>query len=198
MKQAARRKQNQVRIIGGEWRGRKLDFPDAQGLRPTPDRVRETVFNWLQGYLPGARCLDLFAGTGVLGFEAVSRGAASATLVERDRSVYHALQKNMLKLDMADRVRIINTDALDYLLAGCDQQFDIIFIDPPYGKGLADSAISLIDQADCLKPGGLMYMEHESEAGAAAIAENWRELKHKQAGQVSYYLLRSIHTANQE
>jgi 16S rRNA (guanine966-N2)-methyltransferase len=194
----ARRKQNQVRIIGGEWRGRKLDFPDAQGLRPTPDRVRETVFNWLQAYLPGARCLDLFAGTGVLGFEAVSRGAASATFVERDRSVYHALQQNMLNLDMADRVRLINSDALDYLQSGCEQVFDIIFIDPPYGKGLVSRAISMIDQANCLKPGGLLYMEHESEAGAVAIPENWRELKHKRAGQVSYYLLRSIHTTTQE
>ena len=193
----ARRKQNQVRIIGGEWRGRKLDFPDAQGLRPTPDRVRETVFNWLLAYLPGARCLDLFAGTGALGFEAVSRGAASATLVERDRSVYHALQQNMLKLEMMDRVRLVHSDALDYLQAGCEQVFDIIFIDPPYGKGLVARAISLIEQANCLKPGGLIYMERESEAGTDAIPENWLELKHKQAGQVSYYLLRLVNTTTE-
>jgi 16S rRNA (guanine966-N2)-methyltransferase len=197
MKQGARRKQNQVRIIAGEWRGRKLDFPDAQGLRPTPDRVRETLFNWLQAYLPGARCLDLFAGTGVLGFEAVSRGAASVTLVERDRSVCHALQQNMLKLDMADRVSLVNSDALDYLQTGCQQVFDIIFIDPPYGQGLVATAISMIDKNDCLKTGGLVYMEHESETDSPAIPENWMELKHKRAGQVSYYLLRSVNTTIQ-
>ncbi len=196
MPKASAGRQNQVRIIAGEWRGRKLEFPDSQCLRPTPDRVRETVFNWLQPYLPRAHCLDLFAGTGAFGFEAVSRGAAAVNLVERDRAVYSALQQNLRKLDAADRVRLINSDALDYLQT-CDQVFDIIFLDPPYGKGLLADAISVIDQRQCLKAGGLVYMEHESHAEMAELPPNWEPLKHKQAGQVSYYLLRSTVPAKQ-
>ncbi len=190
MKRAANSKHNQVRIIGGEWRGRKLEFPTVQGLRPTPDRVRETLFNWLQPYLPGSRCLDLFAGTGVLGFEAASRGAANATLIERDSSVYRALEHNVDKLDASARVALEHRDALQYLQRGCQQQFDIIFIDPPYGKDLVAAAIAAITRSHCLKAGGLVYMEHESDADAPVLPENWLELKHKRAGQVSYYLLR--------
>lgn len=191
MSPRARKAPNQVRIIGGEWRGRKLVFPDAPGLRPTPDRVRETLFNWLQPYLPGARCLDLFAGTGVLAMEALSRGAAAVTLVERDLNVSRALRNSLDGLGAGDRARLCTRNALDFLHDGCSTAYDIVFIDPPYGSGLLAQSVASLDQSACLDQGGLVYMEHEADAETPVLPENWLELKHKRAGQVSYYLLRS-------
>lgn len=123
-----------VRIISGSWRNSRLDVADLPGLRPTPERVRETLFNWLQPRLPGARCLDLFAGTGVLGFEAASRGAGSVVLVERDPSLVRRLNEAKSRL-RADVVEVIQADALSWLQAA-HPPFDIVFIDPPFAQGL--------------------------------------------------------------
>ena len=120
---------NQVRIIAGQWRGRKLSFPDVTGLRPTSDRIRETVFNWLATSLPGASCLDLFAGSGALGFEAASRGATRVVMVDRNRDVVRALRDNRQRLS-ASMIKIVQQDAENYLSAA-DGQFDVVFLDPP-------------------------------------------------------------------
>jgi len=182
---------NQIRIIGGEHRGRKLTFPDSEGLRPTPDRVRETVFNWLQATIPGAVCLDLFAGTGVLGFEALSRGAAKAIFVERDATVHKALQSNLGLLKLTDKSELIQSDALGVIPDLEKVSIDLIFLDPPYGKGLVSECLKKLYDCQCLKSKALLYLEQESQLGEPELPDNWQILKSKQAGQVSYYLVQT-------
>jgi 16S rRNA (guanine966-N2)-methyltransferase len=148
-----------VRIIGGQYRRRLLDFPDADGLRPTPDRVRETLFNWLGQDLPGWTCLDLFAGSGALGFEAASRGAAQVLMIERDAKAIRALESNRLTLG-ARQIDILRADALAWL-ANSHEAFDLVFIDPPFDSGLAATVLS--DLASHLKSGGYAYVEQGSE-----------------------------------
>lgn len=179
---------NQVRIIGGNWRGRKIGFPDARGLRPSPDRVRETLFNWLQGYVPGARCLDLFAGSGVLGLEALSRGAREVVFVEKDPYVAKSLQSGIHELNAGDRAGLVNNDALVYLeTPGCGT-FDIVFIDPPYKQGLVMECVRRLDKNRLVEGRGLLYLEQESDLEAPDLPENWVVLKSRQAGQASYCL----------
>lgn len=181
-------KSNQVRIIAGQWRGRKLEFPDSRGLRPTADRVRETLFNWLAPVLPGAVCLDLFAGSGALGFEAASREAARVVMVEQDRSVFLNLQAQSKRLS-AGTVDLINADAPDYL-AGITTPFDILFLDPPFGDaGLLQVVIQRISEQHLIKPGGLIYLETEKGDAGPELPANWQVYRHKQAGQVDYQLL---------
>jgi 16S rRNA (guanine966-N2)-methyltransferase len=151
-----------VRIIGGQYRRRLLDFPDSAGLRPTPDRVRETLFNWLGQDLPGWTCLDLFAGSGALGFEAASRGAGRVVMNERDRAALDALEKNRVVLG-AKQVDILRADALAWL-ANNREAFDLIFVDPPFDSELA--TLVLADLAPHLKSGGQAYVEQ----GTAVIA----------------------------
>ena len=151
---------NQVRIIGGEFRRRVLHFPDTAGLRPTPDRVRETLFNWLGQDLTGLTCLDTFSGSGALGFEAASRNAASVVMLEFSKSAFSALKQNgeLLKLDTLrpDRVSFIYADALNWM-QNCTQQFDVIFLDPPFAGGLMDEALNLATRL--LSPQGWIYVE---------------------------------------
>ncbi|MDO9221337.1 MAG: 16S rRNA (guanine(966)-N(2))-methyltransferase RsmD [Thiobacillus sp.] len=146
---------NRVRIIGGQYRRRLLDFPDADGLRPTPDRVRETLFNWLGQDLPGWICLDLFAGSGALGFEAASRGAARVVMIERDAKAIRALEANRAMLG-ANQLDILRVDALAWL-ANSRESFDLIFVDPPFDSGLAASVLP--ELGTYLKPGGHVYIE---------------------------------------
>jgi len=153
---------NRVRIIGGQYRRRLLDFPDSGGLRPTADRVRETLFNWLGQDLPGWSCLDLFAGSGALGFEAASRGAARVVMIERDRAAYEALERNRATLG-AGAVEIVFADALAWL-AGSRESFDLIFVDPPFGSGLATPVLA--DLARHLRPGGQLYVEQATPVEA--------------------------------
>ena len=153
---------NRVRIIGGQYRRRLLDFPDADGLRPTPDRVRETLFNWLGQDLPGWACLDLFAGSGALGFEAASRGAARVVLIEREAKAIRALEANRTTLG-ASQAEIVRADALPWL-ANNHAAFDLIFVDPPFDSGLA--ATLLPELVRHLKPGGHAYVEQ----GEAVVA----------------------------
>ena len=173
-----------MRIIGGAWRRRVLKFPDSEGLRPTPDRVRETLFNWLGQELDGWHCLDLFAGSGALGFEAASRGAAQVVMVEQSPKVLAALRENAEILQNPREVEIIRRDALQYL-ASSKTKFDLIFLDPPYKKGW-------IPRLEPLLPGVLnedaaVYVEAEHEIESLG---DWRAVRHGKAGEVHFHLLR--------
>lgn len=176
---------NKVRIIGGEWRSRILTFPEQEGLRPTPDRVRETLFNWLGQYLHGKSCLDLFAGSGALGFEAASRGAQQVTLVEQSAKVVAALRDNVAKLK-ADRVSIERADGLRWLVAN-GGVYDVIFLDPPFQSGLLDKLLPLL--AAHLTADGCAYVE----SGAQIVPPPGMQLaKSGRAGQVYFGLLTRI------
>lgn len=152
-----------VRIIAGQWRGTRLPVADAAGLRPTPDRVRETLFNWLQGSLPGARVLDLFAGSGALGLEAVSRGARGAVLVERDPRLAESLRATVARLGAGDRVEVACADALAWLRAAPRGTFDVVFVDPPFAADLWTPVLAALPP--WLAPGAWLYLE--SPAGAS-------------------------------
>jgi len=176
------RSHHRVRIVGGTWRSRLIDIPDVVGLRPTPDRVRETLFNWLGQTLDAPVCLDLFAGTGILGFEAASRGAASVTLVERDPRAHAALCRNAEKLG-ATQIEIVRGDALEFLVS-TTRQFDVAFADPPYRQGLIERIMPLLGRV--MLPGGMVYVEAETPHNPSA---GWRMLKQSRAGQVHFQLL---------
>lgn len=176
-----RSKTNQVRIIGGQWRRRSLQFPDLPGLRPTPDRVRETLFNWLGQRLDGLRCLDLFAGSGALGFEAASRGAAEVVMVEQDARAMAALRKNREVLG-ADRVDLVAADGLAWL-AGTPGVFDLIFLDPPFQAGLLPQVLPRA--ATRLAPEGRIY----AEFGTRPDLDGWHVLREGRAGLSHYCLL---------
>jgi len=182
-------KSGTVRIIAGEWRGRRLPVPDLPGLRPSGDRSRETLFNWLQGKLAGARCLDLFAGTGVLGLEAVSRGAATAVLLEKDLTAAAQLRANV-NLLKASHVNIVQADALAWLQSQPADSFDLVFIDPPFGQGLADAALELLQQRELLGSDGLVYLETARSEIIPALATGWEILRDKAIGEVHMHLLR--------
>ncbi len=171
-----------MRIVGGEWRGRRIAVPARGGVRPTPDRVRETLFNWLGQRLDGAACLDLFAGSGALGFEAASRGAARVVMVEADRAIAAALKKSREQLGAA-AVEIVPGDALAFLARG-GERFDVVFLDPPFRQNALPALIAALGPR--LQRGARVYVESEQPARAAAP---WRELKRARAGQVSYQLL---------
>lgn len=179
--------QGKVRLIGGKWRSRKLDVVEADSLRPTPDRIRETLFNWLSPYVSGAACLDLYAGTGVLGFEALSRGAASVVMVDHNRDVISNLQKQALKLE-ANAADIVNGDVMAWL-SQCQQSFDIIFIDPPYQSRLLEPTIEKLINCGCLNQASLLYVESD---GHIDVKNNHVEMiKSGNAGKVEFQLLSS-------
>ncbi|MGI1679558.1 MAG: 16S rRNA (guanine(966)-N(2))-methyltransferase RsmD [Cellvibrionaceae bacterium] len=178
---------NQLRIIGGKWRGRKLDFPSIDGLRPTGDRIRETLFNWLAPYVVEARCLDLFSGSGALGFEAVSRGAASAHLIDANEQAVNQLKENCAKID-ADNIDITCDDAIIWLQnRNGHGPFDIIFLDPPFEKRLFDDVIAQLSLSSALSSEALIYVETPREY-EFSTPSHWHQLKQKHAGQVSFYL----------
>lgn len=179
------KKTGQFRIIGGKWKGRKLRFIEVEGLRPSLDRIRETLFNWLQNEIHGARCLDLFAGSGAIGIEALSRGAAKTSFVELNRKAFHQLEEN-LGLVNADNVHVVHGDAFEFI-ASNQQPFDIIFLDPPFHKGITQKVIEHLAEAEWLKPEALIYIEVE-QGLELNIPENWSELKDKKAGQLQYKL----------
>jgi 16S rRNA (guanine966-N2)-methyltransferase len=180
-----------VRIIGGQWRGTRLQVPDLPGLRPSGDRSRETLFNWLQMYIHGARCVDLFAGSGVLGLEAASRGAAQVTLVEKSRLAAQDLRASLERLK-AERVAVIETDAITWL-ADCDPQtMDIVLIDPPFGTGLENRSLELLTAGNCVSPGGFAYIETAREAPAIVPTPGWEIVKEKALGEVRMQLLKKV------
>lgn len=176
-----------LRIIGGSWRGRKLRFPPSAGLRPTPDRVRETLFNWLGAHNTAARCLDLFAGSGALGLEALSRGAAHVTFVENNAAAARELRARLEEWG-ADDARVEQRDAFTFL-AGPATAFDIAFLDPPFDAQLLAPAARALEQGGWLKPGALIYVECAARAALPALPPDWKPLKAKRAGEVGYHLL---------
>ncbi|MDN6319683.1 MAG: 16S rRNA (guanine(966)-N(2))-methyltransferase RsmD [Marinobacter sp.] len=179
----------ELRIIGGDWRSRKLRFPDAGGVRPTPARTRETLFNWLSIYLAGSDCLDLFSGSGALGLEALSRGATHATLVDNSAALTTALRGN-LRLLGAESGTVVCTSADTYLGQPVRQPFDIVFMDPPFRQGWLNTLFPLLGAQGWVKPGGWVYVEHESEIPAPPAPANWQLHRHKISGQVTYCLYR--------
>jgi 16S rRNA (guanine966-N2)-methyltransferase len=181
---------SKVRITGGEWRSRLIQIADAPGLRPTPDRVRETLFNWLGQDLSGWRCLDLFAGSGMLGFECASRGATEVVLVERDSGVFARLKQNAASLDKeGGRLKALRADALEFASAAAQQSnadhgFDLILLDPPYRQGWLERVTPLLPAL--ARPDALIYAEAEHRIESLG---DWRVRKQGQAGQVFYHLL---------
>ena len=175
------------RIIGGKWRGRRLPVADSPGLRPTTDRVRETLFNWLQWDITDARVLDLFAGSGSLGFEAASRGAAQLTLIEAVKTVSQQLQNNVTLLS-SENIDVITHNALDWLQTQSAEAYDIVFIDPPFREGLADKTLKLLDESNWLAADSRVYLETEKE-WPLKLPANWRVFKEKTHGQVCFRLL---------
>lgn len=179
----------QVRIIAGEWRGRKLDVPDLPGLRPSGDRGRETLFNWLQPYLPGARCADLFAGSGALGFEAASRGAAHVDLVEIAPLAVSALVESRSAL-RAEQVAVHRANALDWLAAQAPDSLDVVFIDPPFDSGLAVRTLGQLQQGGAVAPGGYVYVEAAAQLPELVMQPPFGLTREKVLGEVRMRLFR--------
>ena len=180
---------NSVRIIGGAWRGRRVHFPDMPALRPTPDRVRETLFNWLQHSLAGTRCLDLFAGSGALGLEALSRGAAEVVFVEQFPAAARTLQEQLVRLGGEGKGRVMEMGAARFLRTPA-KPFDIVFLDPPFGKNALAEYVPMLDSGHWLTPSGLVYLENERNAGLPQLPAHWELLKSKSAGEVGYHFAR--------
>lgn len=183
-----------VRIIGGQWRGRKLKFPAITGLRPTPDRVRETVFNWLAPIIQESQCLDLFAGSGALGLEALSRGAASVVFVDQSPQVVKYLQEQ-LKILNAEKQTKVYCKTVDPFRHGKEilqGHFNIVFLDPPFHKNLIKPCCEWLERENLLAPNAYVYIEAESALNPLPIPENWQILKSKIAGQVGYHLIQKI------
>lgn len=177
------------RIIAGQWRGRRLTFPALDGVRPTADRVRETLFNWLAPVIGGSRCLDLFAGSGALGLEALSRGAAGVTFVDREPRLIRAITAHLDTLQ-CDAGSTLCADATTYL-AGKPGPFDIIFMDPPFGSGPLDPLCQMISDNAVLSPGGRVYLEQSASAPPPALPPTWEMLRSARAGNVGYHLASS-------
>ncbi|EKO3933347.1 16S rRNA (guanine(966)-N(2))-methyltransferase RsmD [Vibrio fluvialis] len=176
----------QVRIISGLWRGRKLPVHDAEGLRPTTDRVKETLFNWLAQDIPRAKCLDLFAGSGGLGFESASRQAEKVTMLEMNPQAFAQLKTNIAALK-ANNIEAINTDTLTYLKQP-GQAYDVVFIDPPFRQGLLQETVQLLEQNGWLAANAMIYIESEKELPLTELPDSWQLYREKLAGQVCYRL----------
>jgi 16S rRNA (guanine966-N2)-methyltransferase len=179
---------NQLRIIGGQFRGRRLPFVEQPGLRPTPDRVRETLFNWLAPVICGARCLDAFAGSGALGFEARSRGSGEVVLLERAAPAAQQLLANAQTLGISNEMNIVQTDALQWL-AGAGRPFDVVFLDPPYSAELLAPAIEKLANNGWLAAGARVYLETASSSDFPTLPTGWELIRDKTAGQVRYGLV---------
>ena len=189
-KQSSKSKAGRLRIVAGNWRSRLLDIADVEGLRPTSERVRETLFNWLSPHLHGAQCLDLYAGTGALGLEALSRGAASAVFVERDPVAGQQLRKNVELLG-AENAEIVSDDAREFLHSAPSRPFNIVFLDPPYAGNLLGETCKLLVDTSLLADDALIYLEDEQSRGEPALPQGWTLMKDKTAGNVRYMLARA-------
>jgi 16S rRNA (guanine966-N2)-methyltransferase len=184
------RGQQTLRIIAGQWRSRKIHFPDLPQLRPTPDRVRETLFNWLMPVIAGARCLDLFAGSGALGLEALSRGAAEVVFVDRDPQVQTYLRQTLALLG-AEHGEVVRQEALAYLGEAPPQAFDVVFLDPPYQAGLLGPCCQALVSQAWLREGAHIYIESARDTLPDWLPPAWQVVREKDAGQVCYRLARS-------
>jgi len=183
---AGRHKTGQLRIIGGTWRGRRIDFATEPGVRPTSDRIRETLFNWLQTEIDGARCLDLFSGSGALGFEALSRGAAEVVMVDQSNAVTKQLTANATLLG-ADNAQIEQCSAERYLQRPA-QSFDIVFLDPPFQLHTLEALCGQLECGGWLTPRALIYLERETGSPPPQLPTGWQLHREKKTGQVAYAL----------
>lgn len=179
--------QGQLRIIGGQWRSRQFDFPMAHGLRPTPNRVRETLFNWLAPYVEGAKVLDVFAGSGALFLEALSRGAGSALALDLNSAAINSLRGHLLTL-RCDNGQLLQTDALRHLEQQPATPFDLVFLDPPFSQGLLLPACTLLEEKGWLASEAWVYTESENPPSSLGLPGNWRLHREQKAGQVYYAL----------
>ena len=179
---------NIVRIIGGDYRGRRITFPDATGLRPTADRIRETLFNWLQPVIVGANCLDLFSGSGALGFEAASRGAKHVKMIERNAKVADRLRGNVAELKI-DNVDVIKADALNWI-SQASSPYNVVFADPPFADKLLPRVLDGLIESDLLADGAAVYLESDANDGFPEMPEGLTLTRDKRAGQVIYGLAR--------
>lgn len=179
---------NRLRIVGGRWRGMRIDFPAVEAIRPSPDRVRETLFNWLQPHIVGARCLDLFAGSGALGIEALSRGALAVTFVDREPQIGRHLTQTLQRLG-ATGATVKTEDSARFLERGA-QPFDVVFLDPPFASPLLAAVFARLPQG-WLAPEALIYVECPADVPLPPLSAGWTVHRSKQAGQVGYHLLRA-------
>ena len=188
MRRGAKRATSQVRIIGGQWRGRKLSFPDRPGLRPTASRIRETLFNWLGPHLQTAKCLDLFAGSGALGIEALSRGAAHCDFVDADREAITAVGLHLNTLDASEH-STVSGDMAEHYLRQTKGTWDIVFLDPPFDARLGESTLTLLADSERLAEASRVYFETSRSQPEAVPERLYDVLREKTAGDVCYRLL---------
>lgn len=186
-----KKKPGTVRIISGKWRGRRLPVPELPGLRPSSDRGRETLFNWLQLSIRGARCVDLFAGSGVLGLEAASRGAARVVLVEKSKTAARGIRESLSKLQ-ADNVELLEDDAIRFLSVCEPGSIDVVFIDPPFGSGLETRALELLEAGACVSSGGFAYVETPRDTPLSLPAPGWEMARETVIGDVRLRLLKKV------
>jgi 16S rRNA (guanine966-N2)-methyltransferase len=184
---AKKSRPGRLRIVAGKWRSRVLDIADAPGLRPTSERIRETLFNWLAPTIQGARCLDLFAGTGALGLEALSRGAREVVFVEKSAIAAKTLYENIRLLE-ASGADIRQVDALEFLKADATGPVDVVFIDPPFADDMLNDLCRLLDETSLLGSGSLVYLEDDRARAEVELPDGWKLLKSKTAGNVRYSL----------
>jgi len=187
-KKTGKTRPGRLRIVAGNWRSRRLDVADVPGLRPTSERIRETLFNWLSVRVPGAHCLDLFAGTGALGLEALSRGANSVVFVEQSAQAVAMLRNNIAILG-ADGASVVQADANSWLPGNHESAFDIVFLDPPFAADMLDDLCRLLEQQNVLVDGALIYLEQDKSKPATRLPDGWQLLKNKTAGNVRYMLV---------
>ena len=183
-----------LRIVAGKWRSRLLQIADVPGLRPTAERIRETLFNWLTPHVGGARCLDLYAGTGALGLEALSRGAREVVLVEQSRPAADVLRANVESLD-ATAATVIHGDALEFLRREESPGFDVVFLDPPFADRVVGDLCRLLAGGSILAPVAWVYIEEDRAAPALDLPDGWQVMKTKNAGNVRYSLVRAAKNA---
>ncbi len=189
-KHSGKSQTGRLRIVAGNWRSRLLDVADVDGLRPTSERIRETLFNWLAPHLDGARCLDLFAGTGALGLEALSRGASGTTFVERSAVAARQLRSNIDVLD-ARGATVLQQDAHDFLRSAPGRRFDIVFVDPPFALDAVGETCRLLADSGHLSESALVYIEEDRSRDEPALPESWQVLKNKMTGNVRYMLVQA-------
>ena len=186
-----RQSNNSVRIIAGEYRSRRLDFPSLEGLRPTADRIRETLFNWLQDSVAGETCLDLFAGSGALGLEALSRNAARVDFVEKNGAAATAIRDNIHRLG-TEKGRVFCADALKWISEQGELGYGLVFLDPPFSENSMNSAICELESANVMRDGCLVYIERGIDSDELTLPANWTEIKSKKAGAVRFGLYRAV------
>jgi 16S rRNA (guanine966-N2)-methyltransferase len=179
-----------LRIVAGKWRSRLLEIADVPGLRPTSERIRETLFNWLAPHIVGARCLDLFAGTGALGLEALSRGARSTLFVEKSREAHATLQRNVALLQ-AEGAEVRQADAFELVRRSETDAFDIVFLDPPFAADALEELCRLLHREGVLADGCLVYLEEDRARPPVKLPDGWQALKSKTAGNVRYSLVKA-------